>query len=106
MYFFQVRSIVLVPGVRTVGFGVNAVKHVFPQRKEMTQKILRGQFVMEKMIVVAPYMVSFPFLWNVKILPRQIIQHLTKCKKMERPVLQNVLRVKFSAYMKMMPHCL
>ena len=106
MYFFQVKRLVLVPGVRTVGFGVNAVKHVFPQTKETTQKILHGQFVTEKMIVVAPFMVSLPFLRNVKILSRQITQHLMNCKKMEIPVLQNVLRVKFSAFMKIKPHCL
>ena len=57
-----------------VGFGVNARINVFPQTKETTQKILHGQFVTEKMIVVAPFMVSFAFLRNVKILPRQIIQ--------------------------------
>ena len=43
-----------------VGFGVNAVKHVFPQRKETMTKILRGHNVTEKMIVVALYMVSLP----------------------------------------------
>ena len=89
-----------------VGFGVNAKTHVFPHLKETTQKILNGQFVTEKMIVVAPYMVSFPLKIPVQILPRQIIQHLMNIKKTEMTVLQNVLRVKFSAFMKMMPHCL
>ena len=92
--------------VQRVGFYVNAVNHVFPPMKEMTQKILSVQFVMEKTIVVAPYMVSFPLKIPVQILPRQIIQHLMNMKKTEMPVLQNVLRVKFSAFMKMMPHCL
>ena len=67
--------------VQRVGFYVNAVNHVFPPTKEMTQKILSVQFVTEKMIVVAPYMVSFhtPFLRNVLILPKgQIIQHLMR----------------------------
>ena len=67
--------------VQKVGFYVNAVKHVFPLTKEMTQKILSVQFVMEKTIVVAPYMESFhtPFLRNVPIRPRgQIIQHLMR----------------------------
>ena len=67
--------------VQRVGFYVNAVNHVFPPMKEMTQKILSVQFVMEKTIVVAPYMVSFhtPFLRNVLILKRgQIIQHLMR----------------------------
>ena len=79
MYFFQVKRIILAPEVRKVGFIVNAVKLVFPQMKEMTQKILCGQFVTGKMIVVAPYMVSFHTdLRNVKILPRQTIQHLMR----------------------------
>ena len=102
MYFFQVKRLVLVQTnkQRMVGFGVNAVKHVFPQRK----------FVTEKMIVVALYMVSWylDFLLImrkiVKIMP--VIQHLMKGKKTEMPVLQNVLRVKFSADMKKEPHCL
>ena len=67
--------------VQRVGFYVNAANHVFPPTKEMTQKILSVQFVTEKMIVVAPYMVSFhtPFLRNVLILPKgQIIQHLMR----------------------------
>jgi hypothetical protein len=79
MYFFQVQRITLVPGVRRVGFIVNAVTHVFPRTKEMTQKILCGQFATEKMIVVAPYMVSFHRdLRNVLIITRQIIQHLMR----------------------------
>ena len=106
VYLFQVKRLVLVPGIRMVGFGVNARINVFPQTKETTQKILHQQFVTEKMIVVAPFMVSLLFLRNVKILSRQIIQHLMKSKKMETPVLQNVLRVKFSAYMIRVPHCL
>merc|ERR1711935_273669 len=74
-----VGSIILALEVRKVGFIVNAVKHVFPQMKETTQKILCGQFVTEKMTVVAPYMVSFHTdLRNVKILPRQTIQHLMR----------------------------
>ena len=67
--------------VQRVGFYVNAVNHVFPPTKEMTQKILSVQFVTEKTIVVAPYMVSFhtPFLRYVLILPRgQIIQLLMR----------------------------
>ena len=66
--------------VQRVGFYVNAVNHVFPPTKEMTQKILSVQFVMEKTIVVAPYMVSFrtPFLKYVLIITRQIIQLLMR----------------------------
>ena len=106
MNSFQIERLVLVLGIRMVGFGVNARINVFLQTKETTLKILHRQFVTEKMIVVAPFMVSLLFLQNVKILSRQIIQHLMKSKKMETPVLQNVLRVKFSAYMQMVPHCL
>merc|ERR1712051_368778 len=74
-----VKRLVLVPGIRMVGFGVNARINVFPKTKEMTLIILHRQFVTEKMIVVAPFMVSLPLLRNVKILSRQIIQHLMKC---------------------------
>jgi hypothetical protein len=62
------------------------------------------------MIVVALYMVSWylDFLLImrkiVKIMP--VIQHLMKGKKTEMPVLQNVLRVKLSAYMTKETHCL
>ena len=64
--------------VQRVGFYVNAVNHVFPPTKEMTQKILSVQFVTEKMIVVAPYMVSFLTFQCVLIKTRQIIQLLMR----------------------------